>query len=61
MTIEAGGRFLGSYRDSPTGWFSHVVVVKNGRIYDGFGPETGLEVEDYKNLWEYADAINWPF
>jgi hypothetical protein len=52
---------LGPYRDVGQGWDEHHVVVKNGRVYDGFGPADGLPIDEYKDLWEYKDDINFGF
>lgn len=52
---------LGPYRNITPGWGSHCVVVKNGLVYDGFGPSGGLPIEEYEDLWDYADDLdfNW--
>src|SRR5262249_25832194 len=55
---------LGPYRGhipGERGWAYHEVVVKDGRVYDRFTGHEGLPINDYKALWEYADAINFGF
>jgi len=42
---------LGIYRDQPTEWSFHDVVIRNGRVYDGFTERTGLPTDEYKSLW----------
>ena len=37
---------LGAYRDKNHGWKYHEVVVKNGRVYDAFGPREGVGVDE---------------
>jgi hypothetical protein len=58
---KTDGLKLGEYRDVGTGWYEHHVVVKNGKVYDGFGPRTGLPIEEYKDLWKHKDDINFGF
>jgi hypothetical protein len=58
-----GGREekLGGYRGSETRWYHHTVVVLNGRVYDAFTARLGLPIEQYKDLWEYRDDIQFDF
>ena len=55
------GPKLGEYRDVGTGWEYHIVIVKNGRVYDGFGPRGGLTIDEYKNKWTHKDDIDFGF
>ena len=43
------------------GWGHHEIVVKDGRVYDAFTGHQGMATDEYKSLWEYADAINFGF
>jgi hypothetical protein len=52
---------LGGYRGTNPAWGHHEVVVKDGRVYDGFGPAEGIPIEEYKNLWEFPEDINFGF
>ena len=52
---------LGGFNGANPGWDHHIVVVKGGRVYDAFTGSAGLPVADYKRLWQYPDAINFPF
>jgi RHS repeat-associated protein len=52
---------LGAYRGQNIGWSHHEVVVKDGRVYDAFTGHKGATIDEYKALWEYADAINFGF
>ena len=51
----------GTYRGKGTGWFYHDVVVKDGRVYDGFTDRYELPIDDYKNLWSDKDNILFGF
>ena len=55
------GSFLGAHRGINHGWSYHQVVVSNGRVYDAFTGSRGLTIRDYKNLWQYQDAISFGF
>jgi hypothetical protein len=52
---------LGAYRGTNLGWDHHDVVVKDGRVYDAFTGGAGQSVDEFKALWEHADAINFGF
>jgi hypothetical protein len=51
----------GTYRGHPTGWRFHDVVVKDGMVYDGFGPSGGTPIDEWKELWTNKDNIAFPF
>ena len=53
VTPDPDNPQLGPYRDLGQGCDEHHVVVKNGRVCDGFGPADGLPISEYKDLWEY--------
>ncbi|MDB5390736.1 MAG: hypothetical protein JWM11_6382, partial [Planctomycetaceae bacterium] len=55
------GRLLGDRGTIATGWRHHVVVVKDGRVYDAMTGPYGLSIEDFKNCWENADDIEFGF
>jgi hypothetical protein len=62
IQVDPQRRFrLGPYRGQDSGWYSHTVVVRDGRVYDAFGPRTGVPVDDYKKLFDYRDVINFGF
>ena len=42
-------------------WGHHTVVVDNGRVYDALTGFKGLPIDEYKQLWEFPDQIDWPF
>ncbi|MBU6408492.1 MAG: transposase, partial [Alphaproteobacteria bacterium] len=52
---------LRQFRGQNTGWAYHDVVVRNGRVYDLTTGGRGLPAEEYKQLWQYRDAINFGF
>lgn len=58
---KTDGLKLGEYREVGTGWYEQHVVVKNGKVYDGFGPRTGVPIDEYKDLWTHKDDINFGF
>ena len=60
-TIKADAPVLGKYRGKNPGWDHHDVVVKDGRVYDGFGPAEGVPIEQFKKMFEYDDVINFGF
>ncbi|MGH3749261.1 MAG: hypothetical protein ACRDT8_17875, partial [Micromonosporaceae bacterium] len=43
-----GAGELGAYRGVNTGWTSHTVLVKDGRVYDGFTSRYGESIAVYK-------------
>lgn len=42
-----------------TGWGFHVAAFKNGRFYDKLTGPKGMLLDDYKQLFEYNDVINF--
>ncbi|MGH3713970.1 MAG: hypothetical protein ACRDT4_10995, partial [Micromonosporaceae bacterium] len=56
-----GARALGKYRGYDTPWTEHVVVVKDGRVYDAWTGRHGEPIEVYKSRWEYGDVLNFGF
>jgi len=55
------GRFLGQFKGTDPGWYHHEVVVKDGRVYDAFGPRDGMPIQEYKSQFRYHDAIDFGF
>ena len=53
--------YLGGYREKNWGWYFHDVVVKDGRVYDGFGGPEGVPIDEFKSLWEFSEQLNWGF
>ena len=58
---KKGLRTLGGFKKQATEWFNHIVVVKDGRVYDAFTGYKGLPIDDYKELWTCKDFIDFPF
>ncbi len=56
-----GAPSLGGYRGKNWEWSHHDVVVRDGRVYDAFGPRGGLSISDYKAQFQYPEAINFGF
>lgn len=56
-----GAPSLGGYRGVNPRWSHHDVVVKESRVYDGFSGQNGETISDYKNLFQYPEAINFGF
>lgn len=73
ITQPNGNGMLGGMRDpggsafiNPAGgqgypWTYHRVVVKDGRVYDGFTGPAGELISVYKARWQYADWIIFGF
>jgi hypothetical protein len=47
--------------DGLLGWAYHEVVVKDGRVFDLTTGHKGLSIDEYKQLWQYFDAIDSGF
>ncbi|MCO1597713.1 DNRLRE domain-containing protein [Micromonospora sp. RHAY321] len=42
------------------GWYTHDVVVRDGRVYDGFTDRAGVSMEEFESRWEYGgDILKW--
>lgn len=55
---------LGPYRGASPGcpgWGVHEVVVKDGRVYDGFNGASGETIAEFKAQWTCSDAIDFGF
>lgn len=50
---------VGIYRGYESNWHWHEVVKFNGRVYDQFGPRTGVPVAEWKALWGDAEYLVW--
>jgi hypothetical protein len=52
----------GTYRGHVTPpWFYHDVVVKDGRVYDGFTGRYGLPIDEYEALWSNPNDLRFPW
>jgi hypothetical protein len=62
---NAGGGvapYLGSSANNPNGnWVEHYAVLKDGRVYDGFTGSSGLQGDEFKGQWDWADGIDFGF
>ncbi|MBI2920682.1 MAG: RHS repeat-associated core domain-containing protein [Planctomycetes bacterium] len=61
ITPKNNARFVGKYRGQNLEWTHHEVVVREGRVYDAFTGHEGLPIDEYKKLWEDADALEFGF
>ncbi|MXM67636.1 chemotaxis protein, partial [Streptomyces sp. HUCO-GS316] len=52
---------LPKYRGKDAGWYHHVVVVYNGRVYDAWTGRGGETIAEYKAQWTRADKIDFGF
>ncbi|HVX91228.1 MAG TPA: thrombospondin type 3 repeat-containing protein, partial [Candidatus Paceibacterota bacterium] len=59
--VPKDARYLPEFQGESTGWYSHTLVVKDGRVYDAFTGYEGLPIEQYKGLWNGQGEINWGF
>ena len=53
--------YLGPRDRWETGWPYHDVNVKNGLVYDVLTGIEGMPIAEFKNLWDYADEIDFGF
>jgi hypothetical protein len=59
--VPMEGFRLGEYANNPEAdWAYHVVVLKDGIVYDEFTPG-GMEAQAWKRLWKYQDAYSLVF
>jgi len=62
LNPRSRGGSLGGYRGvADSGWDQHTVVVSNGRVYDAFGPRSGMPIDEWKRLWTNAGQIDFGF
>ncbi|MEU6954061.1 hypothetical protein [Streptomyces sp. NPDC045714] len=59
--MPIGANFLPPYRDIESGWWNHVVVVFNGRVYDAWTGKGGESIAEYKARWKWNDMIDFGF
>ncbi|MFE7404063.1 ALF repeat-containing protein, partial [Streptomyces sp. NPDC057557] len=52
---------LPNYRGKDSGWYNHVVLVLNGRVYDAWTARGGETVAEYKARWTRANEIDFGF
>ena len=53
--------FLGRYMGVNVRWGHHEVVVRDGRVFDAFGPAEGVSISDFKNKFQYPDGLDFGF
>jgi len=56
-----GAPALGAFRGKNWAWGHHEVVVQNGRVFDITTGHHGLEIAEYKKLWDHPEAIHFGF
>lgn len=62
VTIRpVGEAILPKYRGVDAGWFFHVVVVHNDRVYDAWTGRAGDTIADYKAQWTRHNIIDFGF
>ncbi|MFC3998232.1 polymorphic toxin-type HINT domain-containing protein [Nocardiopsis sediminis] len=59
ITDSLGAPYLGQYRNNDTGWGHHDVVIKDGRVYDAFSGRTGVPLDEYRDLWQYGEDLEF--
>ncbi|MFD9284437.1 hypothetical protein ACFWD7_45640 [Streptomyces mirabilis] len=52
---------LPKYRGKDSGWYNHVVVVYNGRVYDAWTGRGGETIAEYKSQWTKPDTLDFGF
>lgn len=50
---------LGNVRGIDSGWYHHIAVIKNGKVYDRMTGLEGINLTEYKNLFDYASDLNF--
>ena len=58
---DIGGTIFKNPAGAGSAWFSHAVVVQGGRVYDGLTGPAGQPINEYKDRWQYKDAIKFGF
>ncbi|MGX4733668.1 RHS repeat-associated core domain-containing protein [Kitasatospora griseola] len=48
---------LGPYMETSQDWFTHDVVVRDGRVYDGFSGRNGASMDEFNARWGYGHEI----
>lgn len=59
LEITSKYNTLGKVAGHDSQWAHHVAAIKDGKVYDKLTGNEGLELEEYKKLFEYADEINF--
>jgi hypothetical protein len=52
---------VGGYRGYDANWGQHLVVVKDGRVYDPWTSRYGEPEDIYKARWEWGDVLDFGF
>ena len=53
------GNQLGPVNGSNSGWNWHVAAIKNNKVYNKLTGNKGLELDEYKKLFEYSDDLSF--
>ena len=61
MQVRERGRYLPKFKGEYPIWQNHVVVIKDGRVYDAFTGSKGMTIDEYKKLWDGIFDINFGF
>lgn len=51
------GNQLGPVLNQHSGWSWHVAAIKNGKVYDRLTGPKGMDLDDYKKLFNYSEDI----
>jgi RHS repeat-associated protein len=57
-----GASYLGDVTYSQgtiSGWTAHVAVVQDGIVYDAMTGPTGMPIQDYQNMFQESDVLNF--
>ncbi|MGW0212448.1 hypothetical protein ACWDZ8_44575 [Streptomyces sp. NPDC003233] len=57
MKDSLGARLGPSKRDPNGQWHNHFLVVKDGRAYDAFTGSEGMDLDTYRQQWQYWEYI----
>lgn len=59
ITDAYGAPSLGKYRGEDTRWAHHDVVIRDGRVYDGWTDRYGEPIDVYRSRFEYGEYLRF--
>lgn len=65
ISKDIGGKFLeitpklGRWKGVETGWFHHVSVVKNGKVFYKLTGKQGMKLDDYIKNFDDAEFLDF--
>jgi len=59
--IDDNAEVLGRYIGVNVMWGHHEVIVRDGKVFDSFGPIEGASISDFKNQFQYTYGLDLDF